>query len=139
MDRKGGNLSICHQCEILGINRSTLYYTPARASSVELELMRHLDELYRDDSTRGALRMRACLQNRGYTLGRYKVRCLMRQMRLKTVYCHPRTTIMDPTRYKYPYLLRNLEITHSNQVWALDITYIPMKRGYMYLLAIMDL
>lgn len=139
VDRKGGELSICHQCEILGINRSTLYYTPAKASSLELELMRHLDELYLEDPTRGTRRMTACLQNMGYTIGRYKVRHLMQQMRLKTVYCHPRTTIMDPARYKYPYLLRNLEITRPNQVWALDITYIPMKRGYMYLLAIMDL
>jgi len=78
--------------------------------------MRHLDELYLEDPTRGTRRMTACLQNMGYTIGRYKVRHLMQQMRLKTVYCYPRTTIiMDMARHKYPYLLRNLEITRPNQ------------------------
>ncbi len=62
----------------------------------------------------------------------------MRIMRMKTVYCRPRTTVIDPVRYKYPYLLRNLNINRPNQVWAVDITYVPMQRGYMYLLAIMD-
>lgn len=139
VDRKGNELSICHQCEILGINRSTLYYTPSKVSSLELELMRHLDELYLEDPTRGTRRMKACLRKMGYAIGRYKVRHLMQQMRLKTVYCHPRTTIMDPARYKYPYLLRNLDINRPNQAWALDISFIPMKRGYMYLLAIIDI
>ncbi|MCB9245540.1 MAG: IS3 family transposase [Flavobacteriales bacterium] len=77
------------------------------------------------------------LSKRGYDVGR--TRRLMEVMRLKTVYCRPRTTIIDPAQYKYPYLLRNLNIERVNQVWAMDISYIPMKTGYMYLLAIIDL
>jgi putative transposase len=78
------------------------------------------------------------LKKKGYKAGRYHVRTLMQIMRLKTVYCKPRTTIIDPAKYKYPYLLRNLDINRSNQVWAMDITYVPMPKGFMYLLAIMD-
>ena len=78
------------------------------------------------------------LQKMGYKVGRCHVYSLMQIMRLKTVYCRPRTTIIDPSRYKYPYLLRNLEIQKPNHVWSPDISYIPMVRGYMYLLAIMD-
>ena len=78
------------------------------------------------------------LQKMGYKVGRCHVYSLMQIMRLKTVYCRPRTTIIDPSRYKYPCLLRNLEIQKPNHVWSPDISYIPMVRGYMYLLAIMD-
>lgn len=102
-------------------------------------MTRHLDDLYEEDATRGVRRMVAGLERQGYSIGRCRVRSLMRLMRIKTVYCHPRTTVMDPAKYKFPYLLRNLKITKPNQVWALDITYIPMQRGYMYLTAIMDL
>ena len=79
------------------------------------------------------------LRKKGHKVGRCHVRTLMQIMRLKTVYCRPRTTVIDPARYKYPYLLRNLNIDHSNQVWAMDITYVPMPKGFMYLLAIMDI
>mgnify|MGYP003734423087 FL=1 len=78
------------------------------------------------------------LQKKGHKVGRCHVRSLMQIMRLKTVYCRPRTTIIDPSRYKYPCLLRNLEIQKPNHVWSPDISNIPMERGYMYLLAIMD-
>lgn len=138
VDRCPNELSIVQQCHLLGINRSTLYYTASTADTEDLALMRELDKLYLEDPTRGTRRMSACLRHIGISVGRHKVRSLMRIMRLKTIYCHPRTTVIDPAKYKYPYLLRNLEIVHPNQVWALDITYIPMKRGYMYLLAIID-
>jgi putative transposase len=132
------DLSICHQCELLGMARSTLYYTPSRSNEKDLSMMKDLDLLYLEDPTRGTRRMTKELKKIGYSVGRHHVRSLMQIMRLKTVYCRPRTTIADPGKYKYPYLLRNLEIKKPNHVWALDITYVPMGRGYMYLLAIMD-
>ncbi len=139
IDKKDQQLPVCRQCDLLGINRSTLYYTPARASDRDLTLMRLMDEFYLEDPSRGTRRMSKALRNSGYRAGRCKVRSLMQHMRMKTIYAKPRTTVIDPARYKYPYLLRNLKITRSNQVWALDITYIPMPRGYMYMVAIMDL
>ena len=116
-----------------------MYYTPSVADSLELEIMKEIDLLYIQDPARGTRRMHKALRSKGYTIGRYKVRSLMRLMRIKTVYCKPRTTICDPAKYKYPYLLRNLPITEANQVWAVDISYIPLKKGFMYLFAIIDL
>jgi putative transposase len=139
IDKSDEIFSICIQCEMLDVNRSTLYYTPSAADSKDLDMMRDIDELYLEDPTRGTRRMKACLTKKGYKLGRHKVRSLMRIMRIKTIYCRPRTTIIDPAKYKYPYLLRYLKIERPNQVWAVDITYIPMPKGFMYLVAIMDL
>lgn len=130
--------SICNQCELLGLARSTLYYTPTRANDRDLKLMEELDRLYLEDPTRGTRRMTKELRKMGYMVGRTHVRTLMQIMRLKTVYCRPRTTVIDPSKYKFPYLLRGLDIVRPNQVWSLDITYVPMRRGFMYLLAIMD-
>ncbi|MGQ9621628.1 MAG: IS3 family transposase [Bacteroidales bacterium] len=139
IDREEGAMSICHQCELLSVARSSLYYTPSKASNKDLQIMEELDKLYLEDPTRGTRRMANELRKKGHQVGRCHVRTLMQIMRLKTVYCSPRTTIIDPGRYKYPYLLRNLDIQRPNQVWSLDITYIPMLRGYMYLVAIMDI
>ena len=126
-------------CRLLNLSRSRLYYTPKGIPSDELAMMRLLDEFYIQDPTRGTRRMRNELRKHGFDIGRRRTRRLMQVMRLKTIYCRPRTTVIDPAQYKYPYLLRNLEIKHINQVWAMDISYIPMKTGYMYLLAIIDL
>lgn len=139
VDTNDKQFSISSQCQLLGINRSTLYYTPSMAAEKDMELMRLIDEFYNEDPTRGTRRMSKCLKKRGHDVGRCKVRTLMRIMRIKTVYCKPRTTVIDPAKYKYPYLLRNLEIKKTNQVWALDITYIPMPKGFMYMVAIMDI
>jgi putative transposase len=138
IDKEKEAVSICKQCELLGMARSTLYYTPSMAKDKDLEIMKELDRLYLEDPTRGTRRMSKELKKNGYQAGRYHVRTLMQIMRMKTVYCRPRTTVIDPAKYKYPYLLRNLKIDHSNQVWSLDISYIPMRRGFMYLVAIMD-
>lgn len=132
-------MSICNQCELLSLARSTLYYTASKADDEDLKMMEELDRLYHEDPTRGTRRMTNELRKREFKIGRCHVRRLMQIMRLKTVYCRPRTTVIDPGKYKYPYLLRNLEIVKPNHVWALDITYVPMHRGYMYLLVIMDL
>lgn len=120
IERDNKVFSICHQCELLGISRSSLYYTPSVADPLELEIMKEIDLLYIQDTTRGTQRMHKALRSKGYTIGRYKVRSLMRLMRIKTVYCKPRTTICDPAKYKYPYLLRNLPITEANQVWVVN-------------------
>lgn len=140
IDRDRNGMSICKQCELLEIPRSTLYYTPSKSySENDLKIMQRLDELYLEDPTRGTRRMSKELCKSGFKIGRGHVRTLMQVMRLKTVYCRPRTTIMDPAKYKYPYLLRNLSIVRPNQVWGIDITYIPMPKGFMYMFAIIDL
>jgi len=139
VDRAHPRLSICQQCILLGMARSTFYYTSSDLIGYDYDLMRTLDQLYHEDPTRGTRRMSKALHRKGFKAGRCRVRTLMQQMRIKTVYCRPRTTVIDPAKYKYPYLLRKLQITRANQVWALDITYIPMPRGFMYMVAIIDL
>ena len=131
-------LDITEQCSLLCLPRSTFYYSPVSATEQDLAAMRTLDELYQEDPTRGTRRMSNELQKQGFDIGRDRTRRLMQRMRMKTIYCRPRTTVCDPAKYKFPYLLRNLTISRRNQVWALDISYIPMERGYMYLLVIMD-
>lgn len=131
-------MNICKQCELLSVVCSTLYYTPSKTSDKDLEIMQKLDMLYLEDPTRGTRRMYKELRKLGYNIGRCHVRSLMRIMRLKTVYCLPRNTISDPAKYKFLYLMRNLRIDRLNHVWSLDISYIPMPKGFMYLLAIMD-
>jgi putative transposase len=138
IDSKFEELEVKAQCDLLGLPRSTFYYRSVSASEQDLAAMRTLDELYQEDPTRGTRRMSNELQKQGFDMGRDKTRRLMQRMRMKTIYCRPRTTVCDPAKYKFPYLLRNLKITRPNQVWALDISYIPMERGYMYLLVIMD-
>lgn len=140
VDTEHESLSIAEQCEILELPRSTFYYSVSKAySDRDLLMMRCLDDLHFEDPTRGTRRMQNELIKLGFKVGRAHVRTLMRVMRLKTVYCRPRTTIIDPAKYKYPYLLRNLEISRPNQAWGIDITYIPMPKGFMYLTAIIDL
>lgn len=139
MIERENKISIKHQCELLDIQRSGLYYKPKGVSTEDLELMMRIDFWHLKDPTLGTRRMAAFISNEGYSLGRDKARSLMRLMRIKTVYCRPRTTLSDKTKFKYPYLLRGLRIDKANQVWAIDITYIPMKRGFMYMVAIIDL
>ena len=138
IDSKLEELDIKAQCDLLGLPRSTFYYRPVAASEQDLAAMRTLDELYQEDPTRGTRRMSSELQKPGFNNGRDRTRRLMQRMRMKTIYCRPRTTVCDPAKYKFPYLLRNLEINRPNQVWALDISYIPMERGYLFLLVIID-
>ena len=139
VDRTSRATTIQYQCDLLCLSRSTLYYTPSKAyNERDLQLMAELDRLHLEDPTRGTRRMRNALIKLGFKVGRCHVRTLMNVMRIKTVYCRPRTTIADPAKYKYPYLLRNLKIERPNQVWGIDITYIPMPKGFMYLTAIID-
>jgi len=138
VDPKDPGFSIVRQCEMLSINRSSLYYKPCQASGEDLRIMREMDEMYLEDPTRGTRRYSDDLLQKGFKLGRYRIRRLMRIMGIYAVYCKPRTTVIDPAKYKYPYLLRGLKIDRANQVWQIDISYIPMRNGFMYLCAIID-
>ncbi len=131
--------SISQQCKMLGIHRSGIYYTPSQASERDLQIMRLMDAMYLEDPTRGTRRYCDDLRLAGHFIGRDKARSLMRIMGIEALYCRPRTTVLDPTKYKHPYLLRGVELVRPNQAWGIDISYIPMRRGYMYLCAIIDI
>ena len=133
------SLSISSQCQLLSINRSSFYYVPTGESAENLAIMSCLDEQYFDTPFYGVARLQAMLIKKGYTINHKRLRRLMRLVNWQTIYREPHTTVMDKTQYKYPYLLRGMKIDRINQVWAMDITYIPMAKGFMYLTAIIDL
>ena len=132
-------LSISAQCEMLSVSKSSFYYVPVGESDENLAIMRKLDEQYFSTPFYGALRLTAILILSGYKVNIKRVRRLMKLVNWQTIYREPRTTMSDKTHYKFPYLLKGLKIEKCNQVWAMDITYIPMKKGFMYLTAIIDL
>jgi putative transposase len=132
------SLSVRRQCELIGLNRSTLYYTPAKESGLNLRLMRLIDEEYTRRPFYGRPRLTAYLRRLGYEINPKRVRRLMQRMGLEAIYPRPRTTVASASHKKYPYLLRELEISRPNQVWSADITYVPMMLGFMYLMAIID-
>jgi len=135
---KGNKLSVTRQCHLLDLSRSFVYYTPAPLSAKEMELMRQIDEIHLVYPFYGSRNIRNELWARGYDVGRDRVRRLMRRMGIEALYVKPRLSLAHPEQVKYPYLLRGLEITRANHVWATDITYIPMAKGFCYLVAIMD-
>lgn len=139
VDKEHVYFTVEDQCSMLSIPRSTYYYRPIGISETDLEIMRVMDEMYLEDPTRGTRRYSGELLARGYCLGRDHARTLMRIMGIHAIYQQPRTTVIDKTKYKYPYLLRGLEINEPNQAWAIDISYIPMRHGFMYLTAIIDI
>ena len=126
------------QCELLGLNRSSYYSQPAQESVENLHLMRLLDEQYTQTPFYGRRRMTAWLRSQGYEVNVKRVDRLMRKMRLTAIYPKPKTSQAGDGHRIYPYLLRNLPITAPNQVWSIDITYIRMAGGFMYLVAIID-
>jgi putative transposase len=132
------DLSIRRQCELIGLNRSTFYYQPAMESPLNLQLMRLIDAQYTRTPFYGYPKMTAHLRRSGQRVNPKRVRRLMRKMGLQAVYAKPRTSIAAKAHQVYPYLLRGLRISRSNQVWCADITYVPMSRGFMYLVAILD-
>lgn len=131
-------MSIRHQCELLGLPRSTYYHEPATESSENLALMRVMDEQHMKHPEFGRRMMTDWLALQGYVVNEKRVRRLMIKMGLQAVYRRPRTTIANKSHKIYPYLLRDIKITYPDQVWCTDITYIPMAQGFMYLVAIMD-
>lgn len=138
IDSQYPDLSISRQCRLLKISRSSTYYTAKRIEQEDLDLMRIIDEQYLKTPTYGSRSMRNHLQRLGYKINRKRVQRIMRLMGLEAIYPKPKTSKPHPEHRIYPYLLRGLVIDRPNQVWAADITYIPMARGFMYLVAIMD-
>lgn len=138
VDRADADLSIVAQCRLLRVARSTLYWRPAPVSADDLALMRRLDEQYLSTPFYGARRMVAVLRREGWAVNRKRVRRLMRLMGVEAIYQKPHTSRRHPQHTVYPYLLRDLLINRPNQVWCADITYIPLAKGFVYLVAVMD-
>ena len=138
VDRQHPSLSLVRQCALLGVSRSSVYYRPRAASQEDLSLMGEIDRQYLETPFYGSRRMKAWLERRGVRVSRKRVQRLMRAMGLRAIYRRPSTSRRSPEHPVYPYLLRNVRITRPNQVWAADITYLPMARGFLYLVAVMD-
>jgi len=138
IDIRHSELSIRTQCELLGLSRSSFYQRKATESALNLELMRLMDEAYTRHPFMGRPRLTHYLKSLGYRVNEKRVLRLMRLMDLRAVYPAPRTSRASKEHRVYPYLLRDVEITRPNQVWSADITYIPMHKGFMYLMAILD-
>ena len=131
-------LPIKRQAEVLGISRGTVYYQAEPVSEGELALMRRIDELHLEHPFAGSRMLRDLLRLAGIEVGRRHVGTLMRRMGIQALYRKPNTSKRHPAHAVFPYLLRGLAISQANQVWALDITYIPMARGWVYLVAVLD-
>ena len=131
-------LSMRWQCELLGVNRSSLYYEPVEPDGEQLALMRRMDELHLKHPFFGSRMMTQTLKAEGSAVNRKRVQRLMRLMGLESTAPKPNTSKPAPEHAVYPYLLRNLTVSRINQVWAADITYIPMARGFVYLVAVID-
>jgi putative transposase len=132
------DLAITRQAEALNISRGSVYYLPRPVSDADLAIMRRLDRLHMEYPFAGSRMLRSLLVADGCKIGRRHVKTLMRRMGIEALYRRPRTTKPEPGHKIYPYLLRGIEITRPNQVWAMDITYIPMARGFVYLAVVLD-
>ena len=138
IDPSHPKLSIARQCGLVSISRGSFYRRPAGESAENLRLMRLIDEQFLETPWYGSRQMARHLRRHGWRLGRQRVRRLMGKIGLAPIYQKPRTSDPHPRHKVYPYLLRNLDIDRADQVWCADITYIPMRRGFLYLVAIMD-
>lgn len=138
MDWEDGELSLRRQCELLGVSRASLYYTPAGESAENLQLMRLIDEQYTRTPFYGSRRMVVRLRELGYEVNRKRVVRLMELLEIAAVYPQPRLSQPGEGHKKYPYLLEGVEVNRVNQVWSTDITYIRMAGGFAYLVAVMD-
>ncbi len=139
IDMSHSSICVQRQCELLSIHRSGFYYTGVGESDLNLDLMKVIDEHFLKYPFKGSRRMTVWLNEQGYKVNRKRIQRLYQLMGLSTIYPKPNLSKSDAVAYKYPYLLRGLKIERNNQVWAIDITYIPMKKGFMYLVAIIDL
>lgn len=138
MVSKDHKLSVRRQCALLTLTRSNLYYQPKGESTENLRFMAIIDRQFLETPWYGSRQMARFMQRQGHSCGRHRVRRLMRLMRLVPIYQEPNTSKKHPQHKIWPYLLRNMVIDRPNQVWCADITYIPMRRGFLYLVAIMD-
>ena len=139
IDVENSSLSVAYQCRLLSVHRSGLYYQPRGEDPEDLSIMRQLDEQYFKTPFYGVRRLTVWLRSLGYKINRKRVRRLMGLMGWQTIYRKPNTSKPHKEHKAYPYLLKDLDINRVNQVWAMDITYVPMRRGFMYLCAIIDL
>jgi putative transposase len=139
INRNHENLSISGQCKLLSINRSGYYYTPMQESEEDLGILRLLDEQYLHTPFYGIRRLTKWLQKKDYKINRKRVKRLMNVIGWQTIYRKPNTSWKNKAHTVYPYLLKNRSIERMNHAWAIDITYVPMRRGFMYLCAIIDL
>lgn len=139
MIAKGMPLPVVRQCRLLGVSRASLYRQKAAVSEEELTVMRHIDEIHLARPFLGSRRIADELSDRGFSVNRKRVQRLMRRMGITASYPKPRTSKASKGHTIYPYLLRGLELRRANQVWVADITYLPMAKGFCYLVAIMDL
>jgi putative transposase len=135
---RGHDLPISRQAEVLNISRGSIYYLPRPVPKTELAIMHRLDRLHLEYPFAGSRMLRGLLAAEGCKTGRRHVRTLMRRMGIEALYRRPRTTRPEPGHKIYPYLLRGIEVTRPDQVWAMDITYIPMARGFVYLAVVLD-
>jgi len=131
-------LSVSRQAIMLGISRGSVYSAPRPVSDADLKLMHRIDKLHMEFPFAGSRMLRGLLVQEGSKLGRKNVVTLMKRMGIEALYCKPNTSKPAPGHKIYPYLLRKLPITRSNHVWSMDITYIPMARGFIYLVAVLD-
>lgn len=138
VDRSSKNLSIRRQCSLLELSRGSLYYKPLGESSENREMMRLMDRHILEEPTAGVLTMQSMLEEHGYKAGYERVRRLMRKAAIMPIYPRRQLTVLGEKRYVHPYLLKDLKVSRANQVWAIDITYIPMKSGFMYMTGIID-
>ena len=135
---RSDKLPVVRQCELLRLSRSSVYYVPQPVSESDLALMRRIDELHLNHPFAGARMLRDLLRLEGIQVGRRHVSTLMKKMGIEALYRRPNTSRKHPQNPIFPYLLRGLEITSANHVWAMDITYIPMRKGFVYLAAVLD-
>jgi putative transposase len=131
-------LGVGRQAKALGISRGSVYYLPRPTSDADLALMRRIDELHLDHPFAGSRMLMGLLRGEGREVGRLHVSTLMKKMAITALYRRPNTSKPAPGHKVYPYLLRNVAVTRPNQVWAMDITYVPMARGFVYLAAVID-
>ena len=135
---RGHDLPIVQQAKALGISRGSVYHLPRPVPAADLAVMRRMDELHLELPFAGSRMLRDLLNTEGITIGRRHVATLMKRLRIEAIYRKPNTSKPTPGHKIYPYLLRGLTIDRPNQVWAMDITYVPMARGFVYLAAVMD-
>jgi putative transposase len=135
---RGHRLPLVRQAELLKLSRSSLYYEPRSVSAADLAVMRRIDALHLDHPFAGSRMLRDLLRGEGVVIGRERVATMMRRMRIAALYRRPNTSRPAPGHKIYPYLLRGVAVERPNQVWAMDITYIPMARGFVYLAAVVD-
>ena len=139
IDHKHSSLSIVRQCRLLGLHRSGLYYTPCRESEENLTILRLLDEQYYKTPFYGSRKLTVWLKKQDFKINRKRTKRLMEVMGWQTLYRYKNTSEPDKQNRLYPYMLKGLWIERLNEVWAMDITYVPMRRGFMYLCAVIDL